>query len=407
MSCGNSKSAAESIRKRGRLAALLPVSLLAAGCQDYHGLVLNHESRRPVANAVISHAGKAVRTNARGEFTLNRLNPGQPLGVKAPGFRPKQLNPAGQGNFKIELDPFEARGLYLSYTALGSPEVRERAMRLLDGERLNTLVLDVKDSQGRMTFFNSAPSAGQIGAFGGVKFDDLGAFIQDLHRRKIYVVGRMAVFKDGLLAKHNPSWAARSVGQPSNLWLDPFRREVNVYNLAVAKAAAAAGFDEIQFDYLRFPTTVELPSAKYSRADTGENRAEAIESFINQAAQALAQSNVCLSLRLESGGLWDQGRGGQRTTFIPGAVDYLAANVRKPAELRGLGMVLLAQPKRFRAYLEWQGQDPKGSSNRLQNLRLLVETGRFAGSSGWILCDPRDQLDCSLESIRTLAPTEE
>ena len=191
--------------------------------------------------------------------------------IKAAGFRPKQCAVPEEKRPRLELEPLETRGLYLSYAALGQPETRSQALGLLDGDRLNTLAVDIKDRQGRMTFYNGAPSAGQVGAFGAVKFDDIQAFLKEMHRKHIYVVGRIAVFKDPLLAKHNPEWAVRAGGRPNNFWLDPYRKEVWTYNLSVVKEAASMGFDEIELDCVWFPGEGELRDAKYSRHDSPGN----------------------------------------------------------------------------------------------------------------------------------------
>jgi hypothetical protein len=152
----------------------LLAALLAAGCRPAPSAsVVNYETKRPIPNATIFLAGKVIRADGKGEFAFNQPQQSQPLLLRAAGFWPKKCDVPSGKLPRLELDPLETRGLYLSYATLSIPEVRARALQLLDGERLNTLVVDIKDRQGRMTFYNGAPNAGQIGAFGAIKFDDV------------------------------------------------------------------------------------------------------------------------------------------------------------------------------------------------------------------------------------------
>ena len=108
----------------------------------------------------------------------------------------------------------------------------------------------------------------------------------------IYAIARIVVFKDNILANAKPEWAIIDtrtqkpwMDREELAWVDPFRKEVWNYNIAIAKEAAKAGFDEIQFDYMRFPTDGKLSSARYSQPNNMENRVKTINSFSGDSGQ--------------------------------------------------------------------------------------------------------------------------
>jgi hypothetical protein len=394
------KNSRGSVASRFWLAALL-----AGGCRPApSGSVVSYETKRPILNATILHAGKTIRTDARGEFALSRLDQTQPLLIKASGFWPKRCAIPAERWPRFELDPLETRGLYLSYATLGSPESRARAMRLLDGERLNTLAVDIKDRQGRMTFYNGAPWAGQVGAFGAVKFDDVQAFLKEMHQKHIYVLGRLAIFRDPLLAKHNPEWAVRASGRPNSFWLDPYRKEVWTYNLAIAKEAAALGFDEVEFDCVWFPAGGEVPGAQYSCRDSVGNRVRAIETFVSQASQTLAPHNVCCSLAPGTVLRWEGRRSGQGLGRLTQSVEYLGLGLRKLPDLAIIKAATAVEPRQWRAYIECGETSPKEPSATSGEVKAMAEACRSAGFSGWMLSDPRNPSILSQDFIRELIP---
>ena len=385
--------------------ALSMSTILVSGCSPKQPVsVVNYKTKRPIPNASIFHTGKIIRTDAQGEFELKQLDRAQPLLIKAAGFWPKQCTVPEEKRPRLELEPLEARGLYLSYAALGLPESRARAMRLLGGERLNTLVVDIKDRQGRMTFYNGAPSAGQVGAFGAIKFDDIQAFLKEMHRKHIYVVGRMAVFRDPLLAKFSPQWAVRAGGRPHSFWLDPYCKKACAYNLFVIKEAASAGFDEIELDCVWFPGEGEVRDAEYSRRDTINNRTRAVESFLSQASQTVAPYNVCLSLSPGTVSRWEDWNSGRDLGPLMQAVEYLDTGIRNLRELPGVRDAAAAEPRQCRAYLECGGNSPKEPVAPLKDIKAMIAGCRAASLSGWILTDARNQYNLTPEFVHDLIP---
>lgn len=166
--------------------------------------------------------------------------------------------------------------------------------------------------------------------------------------------------------------------------------------IRIAKEAAGHGFDELQFDNVRFPERGEVPEASYSRRDTPGNRTSAITGFWQEVHRQLAPFNVCLS------------RGGPAagapacTPDDPLALpDYLS-----PMPGSGRGWTGAAgdkgdPAKMLRAYI------PCGSAPANQTLQTAVAACRAAGASGWVLCDPDGNYDLSRGSLNALVPKDE
>ena len=129
----------------------------------------------------------------------------------------------------------------------------------LKDEGLNTIELDVKDENGAVAFSSpEAPLASEIGAAGN--FYNPARSRRQVHADGIYLIGRVAVFEDPVLSARRPDMAIqRPTARPGSTTTASAGRtsttsEVWEYNVSIAKAAAKAGFDEIQFDYIRFPS---------------------------------------------------------------------------------------------------------------------------------------------------------
>src|SRR5207253_9412288 len=141
------------------------------------------------------------------------------------------------------------------------------------------VVIDVKGDRGWISYPTRVEQALAAGAQGPATLRDFDAMMADLKARGVYTVARIVTFKDNILATARPDLAILDTrtGKPwidrENLaWVDPFREEVWAYNIAIAREAVRRGFDEVQFDYVRFPTDAKLGAAKYDRRNHRETR---------------------------------------------------------------------------------------------------------------------------------------
>jgi hypothetical protein len=267
------------------------------------GRVLDADSGVPLHGTSIWAGGVHAVADADGQFSLE-LGPGRtPVTaiVKVPGYD-RKLIPVTAWEPIIKLHPRTVRAAYLTYYGVGDRRIRERVLDLVGHTELNAVVIDVKGDRGLIPYRTEVPAALAAGAQGPVIIKDFDAQLAALKARGIYTIARIVVFKDNVLANHRKDLAiidART-GRPwldreKLAWLDPFREEVWNYAIAIAKEAAAKGFDEIQFDYLRFPTDGRLSAARYSRPNNSTTRLPTIAAFLAKARRELGPTGVFLA----------------------------------------------------------------------------------------------------------------
>ena len=182
--------------------------------------------------------------------------------------------------------PDEIRGVHVTM-ALASLDGKLEEYYDLTSEGLNTIELDVKDENGEVAF--SRPAVGLAGRIGAAhNYYNPRRVVRDVRERGLYLIGRVVVFQDPFLSQGRPGLAIHTAGgdvwtTSSGLgWSNPYDERVWKYNLDVAEAAVKAGFDEIMFDYVRFPTDGDVSSAVYEGRKR-EHRSATIARFLEYA----------------------------------------------------------------------------------------------------------------------------
>ena len=202
------------------------------------------------------------------------------------------------------------KGLYFNTYSINNPEIYNKIIALMEDTALNTVVIDIKDDWGNVTM-NFDTDDEDI-KYSKIDIVDPEALIEDLHSRGIYVIGRVTTFKDSIITEKHPDWGFTL--DDGTLWkngheeafMNPFLKEVQDYDIKIATLAAHAGFDEIQFDYVRFAEGFETfgDTLDYSRGvyeneiemDEGEKRVGAITGFVQRAREELQAYNVPISI---------------------------------------------------------------------------------------------------------------
>jgi hypothetical protein len=184
----------------------------------------------------------------------------------APVIRPERLLPLAP-RLAEPLDwpapplaaaPREVRALYVNAWAFGGRRFDD-LLRLADSTEVNSLVIDIKDDTGYLTYRSAVPTAIQIGANTQLRAPDAAARVAKLLAHGIHPIARIVVAKDPLLASRKPAWAVRDRSgglwrdRLDFAWVDAFNDSVWVYAAQLAEEAVHLGFREIQFDYVRFP----------------------------------------------------------------------------------------------------------------------------------------------------------
>jgi hypothetical protein len=155
---------------------------------------------------------------------------------------------------------------------------------------INAFVIDLKDERG-IRYRSEIPLAMELAQPGEVTIRDLAALADTLRAHGLWSIARIVVFKDPLLAKARPEWSIRTPGgglwtdRAGNNWVSPWDPNVWEYNIEIAEEIARAGFDEIQFDYIRFPEPYRrtLPPQVHRHAQG--DRTDAVAAFLNKARE--------------------------------------------------------------------------------------------------------------------------
>ena len=198
--------------------------------------------------------------------------------------------------FKKEND--QIRGIYLNGYLFNNPSKRESIEKILTNTDVNTLVIDVKTDNGHILFDTEIDEVIYLNNE-RIKFTNND--LQELREIKdIYLVGRLVVFQDPLFAKVFPDEAVfdsrlnKPYSQNGQFFLDPSSKKVQDYIINIAIESCRLGFDEIQYDYIRYPDS----NSKFMQFDTKndfENRVNNINSFLSRSRQLLHNEGCLLS----------------------------------------------------------------------------------------------------------------
>jgi hypothetical protein len=191
--------------------------------------------------------------------------------------------------------PSEVRGVYLTGWSAGSPVRRAATIALMEKLGLNTVVVDIKDYSGYVSYkMPNVPEVAAVGADREVRIADPDAMLRDFHSKGIYVIGRVTVFQDPIFAAGRPDLALTSSSTGKTwydnkglAWLDAAGEDTWIYVEDIAKDGFARGFDEINFDYIRFPSDGSLKSAIYPFYKKTDSKHAVIGRFFTHLRTAL------------------------------------------------------------------------------------------------------------------------
>lgn len=178
-------------------------------------------------------------------------------------------------------------GLFLTGWVAGDKKRLQSLITTVKAAGINAFVINVKDDDGNITYLMQNPLVRAMGAE-QAQIPDIRALLRTLHQNGIYAIARIVTFKDPVVAPKNPTLAVQRTSgglykdASGATWLDPYNQKNWDYILAVAQGAARDGFDEIQFDYVRFPGDGNLLGLTYP-ANNGHPFASVITTFLTRA----------------------------------------------------------------------------------------------------------------------------
>ena len=184
------------------------------------------------------------------------------------------------------------RGLYVNRFAAQSARRLRWLLAVADSTEINAFVLDMKDEFGLNYRSENADFRRNEGSGHGM-VRDVRALIDTLHAHKVFAIARIVVFKDPTAAQVNPTWTIRRPDGSTWLdkkgisWVDPYNHNLWEYNIGVAEELVRLGFDEVQFDYIRFPEPYKSLPPQVFPASTGVSKPELLAGFLRVARQRL------------------------------------------------------------------------------------------------------------------------
>jgi hypothetical protein len=194
--------------------------------------------------------------------------------------------------------PDEVRGVHVTMALAGIPGKLDQYIAMKHSG-LNTVELDVKDENGDIGFPVNVPLARSVGS--AKRYYNAEGAVAKIHAAGLYLIGRIVTFEDPLLSANAPYLAIRRADGSRWLnsaglgWANPYDKRVWQYNVDIAEQAAKLGFDEIQFDYVRFPSDGDLSQIRYPGAHT-QPMGWTIPMFLKYARSRLKPLGVRLSV---------------------------------------------------------------------------------------------------------------
>lgn len=195
----------------------------------------------------------------------------------------------------------KVKGIYMTGNTVAYKERFDKLIDLVKTTEINAVVIDVKDDTGLMTYSSSLPDVAFTGANRNVRIKDINAIMKILRENNIYAIARIVTFKDRTAGDKYANLAVKNTSggiwrdRHGMSWLNPYNRDSWEYIVDIAEEAAAIGFDEIQFDYVRFPTDGNVKIIDYGSSAEGKTKAEAIAEFLSYGRERLSQKGVVVS----------------------------------------------------------------------------------------------------------------
>ena len=305
--------------------------------------------------------------------------------------------------------PDEVRGIHVTMALASLDGKIAEYLKLVD-EGMNTLELDIKDENGEIGFLpSSVPLARAVGAAKPYYKPREAARLA--HRKGVYLIGRVVVFEDPILAAGRPELAIKNPdgsvwrNQAGLGWTNPYDKRVWDYNVSIAEVAARAGFDEIQFDYVRFPTDGDVESIVYP-GKTTTPPGWVIAEFVHYATKRLKPLGVRVSADLFGLAATRDLGIGQVPKRLAKYVDAIYPMVY-PSHY-GSGEYGLVEPNNAPgATVEWSLSDFRqelkngkaelipwlqdfsyGRTYKLADVKAQIEAARLMGARGYLLWNP-------------------
>lgn len=196
--------------------------------------------------------------------------------------------------------PDAVKAIYMSSWVAGTPSIRERVIGITNKTEANSMMIDIKDYSGKISYEVSDPELQKIGSV-EKRISDIRELLARLHRDNIYIIGRIAVFQDPYFVEIHPELAVKSKrtgkawkDRKGATWIDASSKEMWDYVVAIAKDAHEMGFDEINFDYIRFPSDGDIQDMSFPVSGT-RSKPEVVKEFFSYIDSQMKTAGITTS----------------------------------------------------------------------------------------------------------------
>jgi hypothetical protein len=380
------------------------------------------EQGDPLKGALVAAGDVRVNTKRDGTFTLTGAPDKGELVVSASGYADKKVAVPAQGAIDVALARQKIEAVYLTGPNAGDPETVDRLIQLADDTEINAMVVDIKENyvwyDTGVEFFQDANAVDPS--------YDPRALVAKLHEHGIYAIARMVVFNDPIVANSRPDLAIPDEnggtwkGADGNPWVNPFNHDLWQPNIDLAVEAAGMGFDEIQYDYIRFPSDGDLSTADFGPNYTEDGRVAAIVDFLKESHKQLQPTGAKLAVDVFGiVAIYGDDQGiGQRLADIAPVVDYVCPMVYPshfdptaidvggdpndhPYETIQLSLALAKEkmPGLEMKLRPWLQDFDLGRKYTTEDVKVQIQASDEADTSGWMLWNAANEYtDDALEA---------
>ena len=222
-------------------------------------------------------------------FNVRYNSPGTDSAAQAIAARAAPSPPPAPAHIPT---PKSVKGIYMTSWVAGTSASRKKVVDIIDSTEINAVVIDIKDYTGRISFPVEDPLLRETGS-SEKRIRDIKEFIGELHAKNIYVIGRISSFQDAYLVNRHPEWGVRRASDggvwkdfKGISWLDVSAKPVWEYLVALGRESYNSGFDELNFDYIRFPSDGNMKDIAYPYSG-GRKKSEALKDFFAYLSERL------------------------------------------------------------------------------------------------------------------------
>lgn len=198
--------------------------------------------------------------------------------------------------------PEPVKAIYMTSWVAGRKDLRANLVKLIEETELNAIVIDIKDYSGMIAFHVNDPKLAEYDSVEN-RISDIKEFIGELHAKGIYVIGRISAFQDSHLVKIHPEFAVKTKAgavwkdRKGVSWVDAGAKPVWDYLLAIGNESYALGFDELNFDYIRFPSDGNMKDIAYPFSE-GKTKSLVLKEFFAYVEKEFRPKGIPISADL-------------------------------------------------------------------------------------------------------------